>query len=213
VKTQAGSNLNIFQLFVDGTKQGYAQKQRLSSLARGYSIHDFGTIRVARPGNKAFQFMVTGGGPGITGYNLAFDYLDLVLASHFEAEKLSANSTTRLQRVIDANLSGQAGILLKAEAPGNFVTYSVTIPSTGTYDVKIGIRKNNRSGIMQLAIDGVNQGTARDGYSAEVDYEVVDLGRVTFAEAGEKAFQFLVTGQNPNSKGYQFVLDYVDLVR
>ena len=213
VKTKTGSNLGIFQLFVDGVKQGYDQKQRPSSLDTGYSVHDLGTIKVARSGNKAFRFIVTGGGPGINGYNLAFDYLELVLASHFEAEKLSAGSTTRLRRVIDANLSRQAGMLLNAEAPGNFVTYNVTIPSTGTYDVKVGIRKSNRSGIVQLAIDGVNQGTARDGYSAEVDYEVLDLGRVTFSEAGQKAFQFLVTGQNPNSKGYQFVLDYVDLVR
>ena len=104
-------------------------------------------------------------------------------------------------------------MLLKAEGPGNSVTYNVTIPSAGTYDVKVGIRKGNRSGIIQLAIDGVNQGSARDGYSADVDYEVVDLGRVTFTEAGEKTFQFLVTGRNPNSSGYQFVLDYVDLVR
>ena len=157
--------------------------------------------------------MVTGGGPGPTDYYLAFDYLELVLASHLEAENLSADSTTRLKRVVDPDLSGGAGVLLKAEAPGNSVTYTVTIPSTGTYDVRAGIRKGNRNGIVQLLIDGVNHGPPQDNYSAEVDYQVVDLGRVTFAETGEKALQFLVTGQNPNSKGYQFLLDYIDLVR
>ena len=134
-----------------------------------------------------------------------------MLASHLEAEKLSADSTTRLKRVVDANLSGRAGILLKAEAPGNFVTQRDD-SEHGDLDVS-GDPEGNRGGIVQLSIDGVNQGPPEDNYSAEVDYQVVDLGRVTFAEAGEKTFQFLVTGQNPNSEGYQFVLDYVDLVR
>ncbi len=145
--------------------------------------------------------------------NLVFDYLDLILSSHLEAEELSANSTKELKLVTDANLSNRAGVLLNAKAPGDFVTYNVAIPSAGTYDIKLGIRKGNRSGIIQLAIDGVNQGSALDDYSAEDDYEVVDLGRISFTEACEKTFQFLVTGRNPNSKGYQFLLDYMDLVR
>ena len=174
-------------------------------------LHDLGTVKVVRAGKKTFQFMVVGGGPDRTGYYLDFDYPELVLASHLEAEKLSTDST-RLKRVVDPDLSGGAGILLKAEAPGDSVTYNVTIPSTGTYDVRAGIRKGIGA-IVQLSIDGMNQGPPEDNYSAEVDYQVVDLGRVTFAEAGEKTFQFLVTGQNPNSKGYQFLLDYVDLVR
>ena len=126
------------------------------------------------------------------------------MTSHREAEELSADSTTQLKLVTDANLSGQAGILLKANSPGEFVTYKVTIPSSGTYDVKAGIRKGNQNGIVQLAIDSVNQGPPQDNYSAEVDYQVVDLGKITFTEAGERTFQFLVTGQNPDSQGYQF---------
>jgi hypothetical protein len=74
-------------------KARYAQKG-------GSFLHDLGTVKVARPG-KAFQFMVMEGGPGVTDYYLAFDYLELVLASRLEAEKLSADSTTRLKRVVD----------------------------------------------------------------------------------------------------------------
>ena len=77
---------------------------------------------------------------------------------------------------------------------------------------KWGFGKAIDDGIVQLAIDGVNLGSARDSYSADVDYQVVDLGKITFTEAGQTLFQFLVTGRNPNSSGYQFVLDYVDLV-
>ena len=124
-----------------------------------------------------------------------------------------ADSTNELELVTDGNLSGEAGILLKAESPGEFVTYKVTIPSSGTYNVKAGIRKGNQNGIVQLAINDVNQGSALDNYSPEVDHVVADLGKITFTEAGERTFQFLVTGQNPGSQGYQFVLDYIDLVR
>jgi hypothetical protein len=213
VKTNTGSNTGIFQLFIDGVKQGYAQKTGTDGSKSGYSMRDLGTVRFENAGQKAFQFLVTGRNSNSTKCNLVFDYLELVLTSHLEAEELSADSTARLRRVTDGNFSGEAGMLLNAKAPGEYVTYTVTIPSTGTYDVKVGTRKGNRSGIVQLAIDGVNQGSAQDNYAAGADYEVVDLGKVTFTEAGEKTFQFLVTGHNPNSRGYQFVLDYVDLVR
>ena len=59
----------------------------------------------------------------------------------------------------------------------------------------------------------MNQGAAQDNYAAGTDYQVIDLGKVTFTEAGEKTFQFLVTGHNRASQGYQFVLDYIDLGR
>jgi len=213
VKTNTGSNTGIFQLFVDGVRQGYAQKNGTYSSSNGYCIRDLGTVQFATPGEKAFQFLVTGRNPGGTKYNLVFDYLELILTSHREAEELSADSTTELELVTDANLSGEAGILLKAESPGEFVTYKVTIPSSGTYDVKAGIRKGNRNGIVQLVIDDVNQGSALDNYSPEDDYVVADLGKITFTYAGERTFQFRVTGQNPDSQGYQFLLDYIDLVR
>ena len=213
VKTKTGRNTGTFQLFIDGLKQGYAQKERACTSSNGYCLRDLGTVRFKNAGQKAFQFLVTGRNSNGTKCSLVFDYLELVLASHLEAEELSPGSTAQLKRVVDANLSRRAGMLLNAKAPGNFVTYKVTIPCAGTYDVKVGIRKSDHSGIVQLAIDGVNQGSARDNYSANVDYEVLDLGKVTFTEAGQTLFQFLVTGRNPNSQGYQFVLDYVDLVR
>ena len=213
VKTNTGKNTGMFQLSIDGVNQGYTQKQGTDGSGNGYSVRDLGSVKFANPGQKAFQFLVTGRNPGGTKYNLVFDYLELILTSHREAEELSADSTTELELVTDANLSGQAGILLKADSPGEFVTYKVTIPSSGTYNVKAGIRKGSQNGIVQLAIDSVNQGPPQDNYSAEVDYQVVDLGKITFTEAGERTFQFLVTGQNPDSQGYQFVLDYIDLVR
>ncbi|MEO8044454.1 MAG: putative Ig domain-containing protein [Spartobacteria bacterium] len=213
VRTNLGRNTGMFQLFIDGLKQGYVQKRGSYDSSSGYCLRDLGTVEFASAGQKAFQFRVTGRNSGSPKCGLIFDYLELVLTSHFEAEKLSTDSTSQLKAIVDDNLSGRAGMLLLADAPGESVTYKVTIPSPGSYDVTAGIRQGDRSGIVQLAVDGVNQGPARDNYSAEVDREVIDFGRMTFTEAGEKTFQFLVTGRNPKSGGFQFVLDYLDLVR
>jgi hypothetical protein len=212
-RASTGSNTGMSQLFVEGLKQGYVQKAGPVESSSGYSVRDLGTVTFVNAGEKAFQFRVTG--RNLTGpkCSLALDYLELVLASHLEAEALTADSTTELVQIADDNLAGQAGMLLDAHAPGNSVSYHLKVPSAGSYQIKVGIRKGHHSGIVQLAIDGVNQGPVCDDYSAKVDYEVMDLGRVSFTEAGDRTFQFLVTGRNPNSKGYQFVLDYIDLVR
>ena len=176
-------------------------------------MRDLGTVRFGSAGEKAFQFLVTGRNSNATKCSLVFDYLELVLTTHLEAEELPANSTARLKRIPDVKLSGQAGMLLNANAPGKAVTYKVMIPSPGTYEVKVGTRRDNGGGIVQLAINGVNQGPPQDSYASGVDYEVIDLGKATFTEAGEATFQFLVTGHDPGSRGYRFVLDYIDLGR
>ncbi len=78
--------------------------------------------------------------------------------------------------------------------------------------MKVGIRTSANQGTFQLAIDGTNQGTLQDEYSPAVGYEVRDLGPVTFSDDERKIFKFSITGQNPNSSGYEFVCDYLDLV-
>ena len=107
--------------------------------------------------------------------------------------------------------SGGAAGLLKSTKVGDYVAYTIPISETGTYDVKVGIRTNNNQGIFQLAIDGADQGSLQDEYSPRIGYEVRDLGPVTFSSAGTKTFRFSIAGRNPNSSGYEFICDYVDL--
>ena len=199
----------IFQLLIDGVNQGYAQ----SGTGPIYGTLDLGTVVFANAGDKTFQFLVTGHDPRAGVSELVFDHIDLTLTTHLEAEMLHASATAQLLRITDANMSGQSGVLLNAPAVGRLVTYSVMIPVAGTYDIKLGVRTGNKSGIFQLAVDGVNQGSAQDEYSAEDDHRVLDLGKATFSDAGTFTFQFLVTGKNATSNGYQLVFDYIDLVR
>jgi N-acetylneuraminic acid mutarotase len=206
VKAKEDGNTGGFGLSIDGTNQGYFQNCGPS----GDGFFDLGTVNFKSPGEKAFQFQVEGCG---TGNDFILDYIDLILATQLEAENLPADSSARLARIADNRMSHQEGILLKAQRPDDSVTFDVTIPIAGTYGVKLGLRTGNQNGIFQLAIDGVNQGGEQDEYSAEVGYQVLDLGRVTFVEGGEKTFQFVVKGKNPSSSGYQFILDYIDLIR
>jgi hypothetical protein len=212
VKTSGGGDGGVFRLLIDGKNQGYPQKENGGSSSHDRTC-DLGTVNFRTPGDKAFQFLFTGLGSKNNGSDFVVDYIDLVLVTQLEVEKLSADASARFIRLNDVDMSRRAGMLLDAQVPGNSVTYKVTIPVAGTYGVKLGVRTGKKGGIVQLAIDGVNQGSAQDGYSAAVSYQVMDLGRVTFTEAGERTFQFVVTGKNSDSSGYQFILDYVDLVR
>ena len=110
VKTNTGSGTGIFQLFIDGVRQGYAQKRGTFSSSSGYCVRDLGSVRFENAGQKAFQFLVTGRNSNKVKCSLVFDYIELVLTSHLEAEELPADSTAILKRVTDLNLSGQAGM-------------------------------------------------------------------------------------------------------
>jgi sugar lactone lactonase YvrE len=164
------------------------------------------TIRKFSPtGQDLGVFANTGGGP---------HFLAMFRPNHlhFESETLRVQARSAGYRILsDPGASGGAFALLKATAPGDFVTYNVPIVAAGTYEVKVGIQTRNNRGIFQLAIAGVNQGTPQDEYSPTIGYEVRDLGTVTFASEGNQTFRFVVTGRNPNSSGYALALDYIDL--
>jgi hypothetical protein len=196
-----------FQLMIDGTQQGY------NSQDGAQSLHDFGTIEFTAPGEKSFTFTVTKADAGSRALDLLLDHVDLVLTSHFEAESLISEGSKPLKHIPDGNLSGGEGLLLKAREVGDYVTCQVNVPVPGTYGLKIGLKKGQQNGVIQLSINDVSVGPPQDTYSSMIDYQVVDYGRIVLTQPGENTFRFLVTGRNPNSSGYQFILDYIDLVR
>ncbi|HEX4666884.1 MAG TPA: putative Ig domain-containing protein [Chthoniobacterales bacterium] len=210
VKTKPAGGAAGFELFVDGVKQGYAQRAEKSD-ANGR--HNLGTIEFESAGDKAFQFLITESAPHGGGYDVVFDDIQLVLATSREAEALAVKADDLVVRIDDENLSGQAGILFDPATAGSAVSYKITVPIAGTYSVRPGIRTGDHGGIVQLSIDGVDLGTAQDTYAPMIGYRNLALGRVTFTEAGEKTFRFEVAGQNSKSNGLEFLLDYIDLVR
>ncbi len=105
-------------------------------------------------------------------------------------------------------------MLLKADSAGEFVTYKVTIPSSGTYDVKVGIRKGNQNGIVQLAIDGVNQGSSLWTITRRKwIMRSWTLGRLHSRKQANRHFNSWSQGRIQTARVISFVLDYIDLVR
>jgi hypothetical protein len=203
----------IFQLTIDGANQGYAQDE-YSSMA-GFHVRDLGTHTFTAP-NSAFRFTVTGKNPLSSNYALAFDYIDLVLATALETETLPVSGNSAPYTYFDdPELSGGEGTLLEATRRGDFITFTIPIAVRGVYNVKVGVRTNSDEGKFQLFIDGATnaQGDPQDEYSAAVGYKVLDLGTVRFTDPGNHSFKFKVTGKNSASSGYHLAFDYIDLVR
>jgi N-acetylneuraminic acid mutarotase len=207
------SDKGIFQLTIDGANQGYAQDEY--SPAVGYNVLDLGT-HTFNPPNSLFQFTVTEKNPMSSNYTLAFDYIDLVLATALETETLTVSANTAPYTYFpDPELSGGEGTLLEAIRRGDYITFTIPIAVTGVYNVKVGVRTNTDEGKFQLFINGSRkaQGTEQDEYSPAVGYKVLDLGTVRFTTTGDQMFQFKVTNKNSLSSGYQLAFDYIDLVR
>ncbi len=139
----------------------------------------------------------------------------------FESEGLTvaASSGDTHRILVEPGLSGGSGTILDATAVGDYVTYAVPNITAGTYNVKVGMKKINTRGIIQLAASRLDQqgfsniGTTFDEYSATAAYTEVDLGAWTPGTTSDKAFRFTVTGKNASSSGYSLCIDYIKLTR
>ncbi len=148
---------------------------------------------------------------------IAFSWIPLT----FETESLSvANSSGDPVRIItDARFSNDAGTIMDATATNDFITFDVPNVAAGTYDVRVGVKKYNPRGIIQLAVSRLdnpngfnNVGAAFDEYSATEIFTEIDLGNWTPGTSSDKAFKFTVTGKNASSSGYSLCFDYIKLL-
>ena len=126
-----------------------------------------------------------------------------------ESLTLQARSGATHSIVRDAKLSQSAGTLVSNTTVGSSVTYTVPVPRAGTYNIKVRIKKGPTRGKFQLSIGQQKRGPVQDAYSPAVDYQVRNLGSITFPSGGNKAFKFTVTGKNANSSGTSLVFDWV----
>jgi Legume lectin domain len=95
------------------------------------------------------------------------------------------------------------GAILDSTAVGDNVTFTVNVPTAGTYDVKIAYKEYAPRGILQTAVNGTNLGGPVDEFLASGDgYNTSDLGVLNFATVGNYSFKFTVVGHNAASSGY-----------
>jgi Bacterial lectin/Chitobiase/beta-hexosaminidase C-terminal domain len=106
--------------------------------------------------------------------------------------------------------SGSSGTTLDGTKAGDSVTITLSVPTTGVYDIKVATQRHSTRGIVQLSINGTNVGPAWDQYSATDVWQEFDLGTVSLA-AGNQPFKFTTSGKNASSLGFTQAFDYIKL--
>jgi Legume lectin domain/Chitobiase/beta-hexosaminidase C-terminal domain len=96
---------------------------------------------------------------------------------------------------------------------GDSVTFTVSVATAGTYDIKLSSKDLNTRGIFQLSINGTAVGSPQDEYinSGSGVYVVHDIGTFNFAAAGNYAFKFTVSGKNAASSAFSMDFDDITL--
>ncbi|MFI5934020.1 hypothetical protein [Actinoplanes sp. NPDC051494] len=130
------------------------------------------------------------------------------LPLQFETEDLTTTATGGTATdIADADASG--GLLNKfaGTGVGGKVSYTVRVPTAGTYKLALSVKKTPDRGIVQVAVDGKVAGTV-DAGSTGYSFERVELGTHTLT-AGDHTVSFALTGTSTG--GWTVGVDYLTL--
>ncbi|MEF3306370.1 heparinase II/III domain-containing protein [Paenibacillus sp. GYB003] len=97
-----------------------------------------------------------------------------------------------------------------AKAVNDSVTYTITVPSAGNYDLRLGFVKTPSAGTIKVELDGATLGTGLDLYDVYYDPSESSYLNRTLT-AGTHTLKLTATGKNASSAGYAISLDYVRL--
>ncbi|WNR43452.1 DUF4978 domain-containing protein [Paenibacillus roseipurpureus] len=179
-------------------QKGYmsgSTNQWVSTGNRGYTTNSDGTYSITYNAGEALRITM----PSVFLY---------------EAEGLNTlvSSGDSHASFADGSLSGGMGDKFTGDGIGDYIQYTINVPSPGTYEVRVRSKNQVSRGKFQLAINGSNQGNVIDTYSAANSYVEYSLGTYNFTLGGSHTFKFLITGKNVSSTGYTLGLDYIKLV-
>ncbi len=153
-----------------------------------------------------------------------------ILPAKFETENLtvanyvSASGGTERVLPVDPSLSNSDGTILDSNNIGDYVTFVLPNIGAGTYDVRVGVKKNPSRGEFQLQIGRAdsfsttasNVGPVEDEYASTTVYTELDLGTWTPGTTSDKWFRFNVAAKNAASGGSSYncalAFDYITLI-
>jgi hypothetical protein len=138
----------------------------------------------------------------------------------FQAEDLTVASSSGDSHSTLSNSALSAGkaASFQGNATNDYVTYRITVPQAGTYEIRSAHRLYNNRGIYRLyqSSSASSQGSAVGGsvdlYSGTTDHNQMIHGTVTLP-AGTRYLRFRCMGKNASSSGYRMMLDYIELIR
>ncbi len=115
----------------------------------------------------------------------------------------------------DAKSSGGKWVSLNSTAVGQYIEFNIgtagggagPILPAGTYQLQMEWKGNNGRGILQLAVDGTNLGSALDQYASGQTYPTTTFGTVNFPTDNNHIIRLTVTGKNSASSGFVLSAD------
>ncbi|WP_158289613.1 heparinase II/III domain-containing protein [Paenibacillus flagellatus] len=120
------------------------------------------------------------------------------------------DSSGREAKLVQAN--GSTVIFYRGAAAGDYMTVTVDVPETGTYELQSHFLQSPLYGIVQAFVDGQPVGGAYDGYAPNVTGPVTfEHGEVVLT-AGPHTIRYEVTGKNAQSGNYFIGLDAIRLL-
>jgi hypothetical protein len=158
--------------------------------------------------------MVANGKVYVASLSNAISVYGPALADEAETAVVAGSTAGRTVRAfVDTNMSGGNGKIIEAHAAGDFLSFTVSIPHSGNYGIRVRQKKANNRGIWQLSIDGTNQGGVQDGFVAgtATTYVEVDLGTRALT-SGTHTYRFQLTGKNAGSSDFWMSFDYIKTV-
>lgn len=186
-----------------------------------YTEVDVGNYTFASAGNQQFRFEIVGKNPASNDYKIVLDYIKLIkVGSSIEIVEVESLTPTVMGATFatldDSNFSGGQGQSLRADSTGDYIQYTLNVPSSGEWNITVRVKKWKPRGIFQLKLPqqgNANVGGPVDTYSPSVQYAEMDVGNYTFSSAGNQQFRFEIVGKNSSSTGYYLVLDYIKLTK
>jgi hypothetical protein len=169
-------------------------------------------ITVPTTAGEVLHFATSG-----TSYQEILNRMDA--AYYFEAESLAVRAISTGDTVTnsnDGNLSGGVGSMVNTNAAGDFVRYKLPMVGTGTYSVRVLVKKYTTRGIVQAYVGAAGGtlgalGSTQDLYGP-TSYTELTLGNWTIGTTSDKEIELRITGKNPSSSGYTALIDAVRLI-
>ena len=106
----------------------------------------------------------------------------------------------------EATSAGQ----LESTATGQFVQYTINVPTAGVYKLDAWLKSNTNRAITALYVNGVtaqNQGSPKDEYATAANFYLTDFGNINVPTAGNVTLNFVAVAKNTASSSYNLFFD------
>lgn len=207
IEAQAGASVS-FSVAATGGALTYAWTRDGQPVGANAPTLELASVQAADVGNYAVTVSNSEG--SVTSQSAQLSVVTTTVpteAQTFEAESLPATTSDSLTTFNDAVASGGQGIKLNADAVGDNVEFTLTVPTTAEYAVGYRYKSFSTRGIGQLSINGSDLGDPVNQVGS-TGFLTADAGVLSFT-AGTHLFRLRVVGSSSGS--YDLTIDTITL--